>query len=113
MLSSELVSCMSQVVTTLFCGFFVHVHVFICFVFCCAINLIDHMFCLFKEYANIFSQAGNNPGEKTLEDKFYEREVSWNNSLQMYIIIIIIILYNNYYYKNNYNYVLKRTLFFY
>ena len=28
------------------------------------------------EYTNIFSGAGNNPGEKSLEDKFFEREVN-------------------------------------
>lgn len=28
-----------------------------------------------QEYQAIFSSAGTNPGDKTLEDKFYEREV--------------------------------------
>ena len=32
----------------------------------------------YPEYANVFSGAGTNPGEKTLEDKFYEREVELN-----------------------------------
>ena len=29
-----------------------------------------------QEYAAIFSGAGNDPGEKSLEDKFFEKEVS-------------------------------------
>lgn len=29
----------------------------------------------FQEYAAIFQGAGTNPGEKTLEDKFFEKEV--------------------------------------
>lgn len=29
-----------------------------------------------KEYAALFDGAGNNPGDKTLEDKFFEREVN-------------------------------------
>lgn len=28
-----------------------------------------------QEYATIFAGAGNNPGEKSLEDKFFEKEV--------------------------------------
>lgn len=28
-----------------------------------------------QEYAAIFAGAGTNPGEKTLEDKFFEKEV--------------------------------------
>lgn len=29
-----------------------------------------------QEYRMLFDEAGNNPGDKTLEDKFFEREVS-------------------------------------
>lgn len=29
-----------------------------------------------KEYKELFDGSGNNPGEKTLEDKFFEYEVS-------------------------------------
>jgi V-type H+-transporting ATPase subunit d len=29
-----------------------------------------------QEYSALFEGAGNNPGEKTLEDKFFEHEVS-------------------------------------
>ncbi|KAL5467391.1 hypothetical protein EMCRGX_G031609 [Ephydatia muelleri] len=32
----------------------------------------------YPEYASIFAGAGNNPGEKTLEDRFFEREVQIN-----------------------------------
>lgn len=32
----------------------------------------------YPEYAAIFAGAGNNPGEKTLEDKFFEKEVEIN-----------------------------------
>ncbi len=28
-----------------------------------------------KEYSAIFAGAGTNPGEKSLEDKFFEKEV--------------------------------------
>lgn len=31
-----------------------------------------------QEYSALFEGAGNNPGEKTLEDKFFEHEVSAN-----------------------------------
>lgn len=31
-----------------------------------------------QEYSALFEGAGNNPGEKTLEDKFFEHEVSMN-----------------------------------
>lgn len=31
-----------------------------------------------QEYAAIFAGAGTNPGEKTLEDKFFEKEVIIN-----------------------------------
>lgn len=29
-----------------------------------------------QEYSALFEGAGNNPGEKTLEDKFFEHEVT-------------------------------------
>ena len=32
-----------------------------------------------QEYAAIFAGAGTNPGEKTLEDKFFEKEASSGN----------------------------------
>lgn len=32
----------------------------------------------YSEYQTIFASAGTNPGDKTLEDKFYEREVELN-----------------------------------
>lgn len=32
-------------------------------------------FFILQEYAAIFAGAGTNPGEKTLEDKFFEKEV--------------------------------------
>ena len=32
------------------------------------------MFCL-QDYRLLFEGAGNNPGDKTLEDKFFEHEV--------------------------------------
>ena len=31
-----------------------------------------------QEYRELFEGAGNNPGEKTLEDKFFEHEVKLN-----------------------------------
>lgn len=34
--------------------------------------------CYTQEYSALFEGAGNNPGEKTLEDKFFEHEVSTN-----------------------------------
>ena len=30
----------------------------------------------FQDYKSLFEGAGTNPGEKTLEDKFFEHEVS-------------------------------------
>ena len=33
------------------------------------------IFFILQEYAAIFAGAGTNPGEKTLEDKFFEKEV--------------------------------------
>lgn len=31
----------------------------------------------YAEYAALFDGCGNNPGDKTLEDKFFEHEVSY------------------------------------
>ena len=36
-----------------------------------------------QEYAAIFSGAGTNPGEKTLEDKFFEKEVTSHCNVQV------------------------------
>jgi len=30
---------------------------------------------IFQEYRILFEESGNNPGDKTLEDKFFEHEV--------------------------------------
>ena len=35
------------------------------------------MCCFFQEYKELFDGAGNNVGDKTLEDKFFEYEVQW------------------------------------
>jgi hypothetical protein len=32
--------------------------------------------CYLQEYSALFEGAGSNPGEKTLEDKFFEHEVN-------------------------------------
>jgi hypothetical protein len=37
--------------------------------------------CYLQEYSALFEGAGNNPGEKTLEDKFFEHEVSVNDCM--------------------------------
>lgn len=34
--------------------------------------------CSLQEYSALFEGAGSNPGEKTLEDKFFEHEVNVN-----------------------------------
>ena len=34
--------------------------------------------CYLQEYSALFEGAGSNPGEKTLEDKFFEHEVNVN-----------------------------------
>lgn len=36
----------------------------------------------YAEYAALFDGSGNNPGDKTLEDKFFEHEVSVNRRNQ-------------------------------
>lgn len=33
---------------------------------------------LLQDYKSLFEGAGTNPGEKTLEDKFFEHEVNLN-----------------------------------
>lgn len=33
----------------------------------------------YAEYAALFNDSGNNPGDKTLEDKFFEHEVRFSN----------------------------------
>ena len=38
-----------------------------------------------QDYQAIFAEAGTNPGEKTLEDRFYEREVIYH----MYYVLCI------------------------
>ena len=35
--------------------------------------------CYLQEYSALFEGAGSNPGEKTLEDKFFEHEVNVNH----------------------------------
>lgn len=40
-----------------------------------------------QDYKSLFEGAGTNPGEKTLEDKFFEHEV--------YIHVVIIILWSS------------------
>lgn len=37
-------------------------------------NFIFELF--LQEYSALFEGAGNNPGDKTLEDKFFEHEVN-------------------------------------
>lgn len=37
--------------------------------------VIYYNFFFFQQYAQLFNGAGNNPGEKTLEDRFFEHEV--------------------------------------
>lgn len=39
------------------------------------LQVIYYSYSLSQEYANIFAGAGTNPGEKSLEDKFFEKEV--------------------------------------
>jgi V-type H+-transporting ATPase subunit d len=36
---------------------------------------VYNYFFFIQEYATLFEGAGNNPGEKTLEDRFFEHEV--------------------------------------
>ena len=43
---------------------------------------------LLQEYAVIFAGAGTNPGEKTLEDRFFEKEVHHNQSNHLVEFII-------------------------
>ena len=45
------------------------------FVNTCAIKLILDVLVFSQDYKSLFEGAGTNPGEKTLEDKFFEHEV--------------------------------------
>lgn len=36
------------------------------------------VYVLLQDYKSLFEGAGTNPGEKTLEDKFFEHEVNIN-----------------------------------
>lgn len=40
----------------------------------------------YAEYAALFDGSGNNPGDKTLEDKFFEHEVSFTIIFTLYSI---------------------------
>lgn len=40
----------------------------------------------YAEYAALFDGSGNNPGDKTLEDKFFEHEVSFITIFTLYSI---------------------------
>lgn len=47
-----------------------------------------------QEYAAIFAGAGTNPGEKTLEDKFFEKEVcQWTPCTCVCVVHFIIMAY--------------------
>lgn len=35
-----------------------------------------YIYIVLQEYSALFEGAGNNPGDKTLEDKFFEHEVN-------------------------------------
>lgn len=41
---------------------------------------------LSQEYSALFEGAGNNPGEKTLEDRFFEHEVGLNHLLKSFFV---------------------------
>ena len=49
---------------------------FWCTVFLDIFTLLIFSFLLLQDYKQCFEGAGTNPGEKTLEDKFFEYEVS-------------------------------------
>ena len=44
-------------------------------------NYLFDISCRLQEYRVLFEESGNNPGEKTLEDKFFEHEVKDNAAL--------------------------------
>ena len=50
---------------------------FWCTVFLDIFTLLIFSFLLLQDYKQCFEGAGTNPGEKTLEDKFFEYEVSF------------------------------------
>lgn len=55
--------------------------IFVSYIICLFIYLYKYnnnfIFELFlQEYSALFEGAGNNPGDKTLEDKFFEHEVN-------------------------------------
>lgn len=63
-----------------------------------------HCFMFEQEYSALFEGAGNNPGDKTLEDKFFEHEASifitlykntYMQTLIMHLILIIKCYINN------------------
>ena len=41
----------------------------------CSLNFVSSLAHCLQEYSAVFAGAGTNPGEKTLEDKFFEKEV--------------------------------------
>jgi V-type H+-transporting ATPase subunit d len=43
------------------------------------------LICYLQEYSALFEGAGNNPGEKTLEDKFFEYEVNVNLCVRYHV----------------------------
>lgn len=46
-----------------------------------AFPLLPSLFFLLQEYKLLFEGAGGNPGDKTLEDRFFEHEVSrWEHA---------------------------------
>ena len=44
-----------------------------------------------QEYSAVFAGAGTNPGEQTLEDKFFEKEVSleWPETVKKNVFITL------------------------
>lgn len=46
----------------------------------------------YAEYAALFDGSGNNPGDKTLEDKFFEHEVHYTKSQKSSKLNIFIFL---------------------
>ena len=61
----------------LFWDFFFLVHCFSRYIFTQYQFLLIFSFLLLQDYKQCFEGAGTNPGEKTLEDKFFEYEVSF------------------------------------
>ena len=44
----------------------------------------------YNDYKQCFEGAGTNPGEKTLEDKFFEYEVSFSSLVPYFIVIYLV-----------------------